>query len=119
MSSIEFFDKCFGDGSLLLVAIEDGRPILCTFIGTVLVQCRWVVDGKENLQDISVRNPGRIDESHLNRLRMAGAVSTDLVVGGVNGGAACVAGKHILNSIDLLKDRLHAPEAATSKGGNF
>ena len=97
VSCIEFFDKSFGDGSLLLIVIEDGRTILCTFIGILLVQCRWIVDGEEDLQDFSVRDLGRI-ESYLNCLRVAGTVATDLLVGGINGGAACVAGNHLLST---------------------
>jgi len=118
VSLIEFFDEGFSDGSLSVVVIEDGGTVLCAHIFTLLVQCRRVMDGEENLQDFSVRDFSRI-ESHLNCLGMAGAVATDFLVGRINDGAACVAGNNVLNPIHLHKDCFHAPEATTSKGGNF
>jgi len=118
VSSAEFVDKFFGDGFLLFIVIEDCRTILCALIGALLVQCGRVVDREENLQDFPVRNLGRI-ESHLNCFGVAGAVGADLLIGGINGRGARVAGNDVLNPLDFLEDRFNAPEAAASKSGDF
>jgi hypothetical protein len=53
-SFIEFPDELFGDDFLLLVMIKNGGTVLCARISTLPVQCRWVVDGEEDLQDFPV-----------------------------------------------------------------
>jgi len=117
-SFIEFSDELFGDGFLLLVVVEDGGTVLCARIHTLPVQCRWVVDREENLQDFPVRNLGRI-EGHLDRFRMAGLTCADLLVGRVDGCAACVAGNYALDAVNLPEDRLDTPETTAGESRNF
>ena len=117
-SFIEFSDERFSDGSLPVVVIEDGGTVLRAHILTLPVQRRRVVDGEEDLQDFPIGNLARI-EGQLDCLGVAGGIGADFLVGRIDGGAARVAGNHILNPIHLSKDRFQAPEAAAGKGGDF
>jgi len=102
VSFVEFSDERFSDGSLSVVVIEDGGTVLCAHILTLLIQCRRVVDGEENLQDFPIGNLARI-EGQLNCLGMAGVIGTDLLIGRFDGGAACVAGNYISTPSTSLK----------------
>ncbi len=118
VSFIEFFDDRFRDGSLSVVVIEDGGTVLRAHIPTLPVQCRRVVDGEENLENFPIGDLARI-EGQLNGLAVAGGTGADFLVGRIDGGAACVAGSHVLDPIDVLEDCFQAPEASAGKGGDF
>ena len=117
-SFIKFSDNLFGDSFLLLVVVEDSGTVLYALIRTLLIQCCWVVDGEENLQDFPIRDLRRI-EAHLGRLRVAGLTRADLLVGRVDGSATRVAGDYALDTINFPEDRLDTPETTAGKGGDF
>ena len=56
---------------------------------------------------------------NLHDLGVTGRPGADVVIGGIVGLAAGVAGLDVLDALDLLEDRLGAPEAATPEGGDF
>ncbi len=100
VSFIEFSDKFLGNCFLFLVAVENSRTVLRAHIRTLPIQCCWVMDGEENLQNLPIRNLGRI-EAHLDCLSVAGLAGADLLVGRIDSGATCVAGNHILDAVNF------------------
>jgi len=55
-------------------------------------------------------------EGQLHDLRVAGRAGTHLPVGRIRDVTAGVAGHHVLDAVDLLVDRLEAPETAAAEG---
>ena len=69
------------------------------------------VDPPEHLEQLRVADLRRV-EPHLDRLGVAGAVPADLLVGGVRGIPAGVAGSGLQHPVDLAEGRLDTPEAS-------
>ena len=76
------------------------------------------MDGEENLHNFPIRDLGRI-EAYLDPLSVTSLASADLLVGRIDGGAARVAGNHILDAVNFQEYRLNTPETTAGEGSNF
>jgi len=50
---------------------------------------------------------------------MAGVIGKDLLLGGIDCGAACVASNYVLDAVDLQKARFNELEIAARQSCNF
>src|SRR5829696_345596 len=110
---LEIRDHLFGDAPLVLVVVEDRRPVLRPDVRALPVQRRGVVDGEVDLQDLPERDDLGV-ESHLDDLGVAGGPGADLAVRRIGDLSARVAGLDLLYAPQLVIDRLQTPEAATA-----
>ena len=95
---------------------EDGGAVLGADIVALAVEGGGIVDGEEDVQQVGVRDAGRV-EGDLHDLGMTGATGADLLVAGVGGGAAGITGDDIRDANHLVEDGFEAPEAAAGKDG--
>jgi hypothetical protein len=105
---IELADQLFCGRLLRLIVIEDRRAILRPHIRSLAIQCRRIMDGEEDAEQIAVREDGRV-ESNLNHLGVPGRPGADVTVARLFGLPAGVARLHRRHAVQLVKDRL-APE---------
>src|SRR5689334_9959853 len=98
--------------------VEDRRAILRADIVALTIERRRVVEREEHLQNIVEGDLRRV-ECDLNNFGMAGVAVADLAVGRVTNRAARVARHDILDTLQIVEDRLEAPEAATTQRGNL
>ena len=50
---IQLADGLFGNGLLLWGVIENCRAVLCAHIRALAIQCGWVVNGEEDIQQVT------------------------------------------------------------------
>src|SRR6266480_3889472 len=91
--------------------VEDRRAVLAADIEALAVAGGRVLYPPERLKQFRVADLDRV-EPHLDRLGVAGAVPTDLSVGGVRDVPAGVADGGLQHSVDLAEGRLDTPEAS-------
>ena len=105
---VDVGDRVLGDPLLLLVEVEDRRAVGGADVVALAVAGGRVVDLEEELQQVAVARPGRVEDD-LDRLGVAGVVA----VGRVGVLAAGVADPGRDDAGLLADEVLHAPEAAT------
>src|SRR5262245_37412444 len=96
--------------------VEDGGTVLGTVVAELSILLRRVYVMPEYVEELFVTHQFWVIDD-LDRFRMAGAAGRHLVVGRVllvPAGVARGGGDH---TGELVKGRLHAPEAAAGKGG--
>src|SRR5512132_323281 len=117
---IELRNVAFGEFLLFRSGVEDRRTILRTDVGTLPVQLRRVVcNGKENLEEIGIRDLRRIvgDLHSLGVTRRTGADHHVVRRGAI---APRVTRYDLLHAFHVFVNGVDAPEAATGKhGGGF
>src|SRR5690606_19896050 len=91
--------------------VKDCRAVLRADVRSLPVERRWIVDRKENLQQLLVGNHLRV-EGDLDRLRVTGCTGADLLVGRVFYVAARVPRNDFRHPAQLVEDRLQTPETA-------
>src|SRR5205085_8899699 len=79
---------------------------------------RRIVDGEEDREQVAVVELVRV-EGHAHHLGMAAAPRAHLVVVGIRGLAPHVTGLDRLHALELVEDRLEAPEAAAGERRNL
>jgi len=113
-----FFDHRFGIDFLGIRSVEDRRAVLGAYVRALAIKGGRVVDGEEDVQQVREGDDGGV-EGDLHGLGMPRGAAANLFIGGVWAFAASVAGNHICDAPDLVKDRFKAPEASTGKHGFF
>src|SRR5215217_3154515 len=108
----------FRDSPLLIVVVEDHRPVLCPHVSALAVQSRRVVDSEVDLQNILVRDNRGI-ERNLHDLGVPRRLRAHRPVGRVRHVAARVPGLDLLDAPQLLVDRLETPETTTPERGDL
>src|SRR5271154_4276523 len=111
---VEFGDLCAGLTGLLVGVGEDDGAILRSPIGTLAVDLGGIVEGKEGIEQAFVADAGGVEEE-LDHLGVAGAVGTDLFVGGMLERSPFVADGGVQNSRHLAETGFHAPETSCAK----
>jgi hypothetical protein len=98
---------------------EDGGAVLRPPIRPLAIELRRIVrHGEEDAQDLAVGDL-RLIESDLHRLRVPGRAGGDRLVGGGIRAAARIAREHAAHALHVLKDSVHAPEAAAGQHGGL
>ena len=80
MSGVEVPDHAFGGLFLLHAVVEDDRTILWSRVGALPVGGRRIMNGEEDLQDLSVGDYRRV-EGDLDDFRVARCPIADLAIG--------------------------------------
>ena len=116
---IKLSDVSLGDPFLLIVAVENGRPVLRAFVGALAIKLRGIVRDREKYaQQFAVSNlRGVVNDLH--RLGVSGFAGADGFVLGGFGRAAGVAGGRADDSLYMLEDRLNAPETSARNDGGL
>src|SRR3546814_4437541 len=91
--------------------ISDWSSDVCS---SDLVQLRGIVDVQENIQNIVIADDVGV-KLHPDRLGMAGIAVADLTIGRVCDPAAGITAFHRQHALQIIEDRLHAPEAPRSE----
>src|SRR5215218_9050462 len=101
-------DRLLRDVALVLVEVEDRRPIARPHVVSLTVQRRWVMNLEEELEQVTV---GRLlgIEADLDRLRVRAVVA----IGGIRDVAARVPDPCRQDAAALPDEGLHPPEAAS------
>ena len=107
-----------GGGGLLLGGSgkKDGRTVLGAHVSALTVEGSGVVDGEEDVQQVSVGDDGGV-EGDPDGLGVTGDAGADELIRGVGPAPAAVAGDDVGNAADLAKDGFETPEAAAGKDG--
>src|SRR3546814_15928003 len=87
------------------------RAILGADIIALPIELRRVMNMKEDIQNVVIADHGRI-EFHAHRLGMAGVAVADLAIGRRGHMPAGVAVFDREHAVQIIEDRLDAPEAA-------
>ena len=90
--------------------IKHCRPILGSLVSALLILAGWIVKLPEPSKNIRGRDLLGI-KHHLDNFDMAGVLLADLLIGRVWDKSAHVARHHGMNTLQLLVDCFHAPEA--------
>src|SRR5437773_2028776 len=108
------------EGLLLLLGIvgEDDRAVLVTEVGALAVECRRVVHVPEGVEQLRVRDPGRVVRD-LDGFGVPGAARANLLVGHVVDVAALITRDGIDHARDLVEEVLDAPETSAGKSCFF
>ena len=85
-------------------------------VGALTVEGGGVVDGEEDVQEVSVGDDGRV-KGDLDGFGVTGDAGADQFIRGVGPVPAAVAGDDVCDAGDLVKDSFEAPEAAAGKDG--
>ena len=112
----QFFDHFFCHQLLLIGCGEDGRAVLRAHVSALAVERGRVVNGEEDVQDVFEGDHTRV-KGDLDHLGMSGGTAAHLFVGGIWTSSARVARDHVRDALDLVKDRLEAPEASAREDG--
>ena len=106
-----------GRGRLpLTVAMgKDHRSILCANVGTLSIDLRWIMAGKEHLEQLTIGDNSWIVRD-LNRFSMARFSSAYLCVGRIRNIAARITNRGREDTGHFGENSLHVPEASTSEG---
>src|SRR4029453_4657426 len=107
---LDIGDGVLGDPALLLVRVEDRRAIARPDVVSLAVQRRRVVDLEEELEQLPVGDPLRVEDD-LDRF----GVRPVIAVGRVRNIAAAVANASGKNPGPLPEKILHPPEASTGE----
>src|SRR3546814_13597629 len=91
--------------------ISDWSSDVCS---SDLVQLRGIVDVQENIQNIVIADDVGV-KLHPDRLGMAGIAVADLTIGRVCDPAVGITAFHRQHALQIIEDRLHAPEAPASE----
>src|ERR671913_1928945 len=113
---LQIGDHPFRDAPLLIVVVEDHRPVLRPHVRALAVQSRRIMDGEVDLENIFVRDNRGI-ERNLHDLGVPRRLRAHCPVGRVRHVATGVPGLHLLYAPQLLVDRLQTPETAASERG--
>jgi hypothetical protein len=111
---VDVGDRVLGGLLLRVAEIEDGRPVAGPDVVALAVQRGRVVDLEEELQQVPVGEPVRVEDD-LDRLGVAAVVP----VGRVRHVAAGVADPGRQDAGELADEILHAPETAAGEDGLF
>src|SRR3990170_5732789 len=95
--------------------VEDRGSVLRSDVIALAVERRRVVDGEEDLQEFLERDDVRV-ERDLEGLRMVRGARADLLIRRVLHVPARVTDDDLLDTAQLLEDRLVAPEATAAEG---
>jgi hypothetical protein len=114
-AAIQLCDVRPGHRRLFGVGRKNRRSVLRARIGSLTIQLRRIVsDREEHVQQLPVADLPRI-EGDLYRLGVTGRAAIGLFVGRRALCSARISGDRLLHAFDVLKDALHAPEAAAGK----
>ncbi len=114
----KFVDDGIGSSGLFGQGGEDGGAVLRAHVVALAVEGGGVVDGEEDVQDIGVGDlRGVKGDAH--HLGVPGVPGAHLLVGGVGGVAAGIAGDHIGDAGHLVEYGLEAPETTAGEHGDF
>src|SRR4029079_19403361 len=105
-----------GELSLLLVMIENRRPVLVAAVAELAVFRQRIVVVPEHVEQLLIADLGGV-VSDLNRLGVPGAAGRNLFVGRLVALAAGIARGRADHARHLVEIGLHAPEAAAGEGG--
>src|SRR3989304_8735808 len=98
--------------------VENHGSILRPDVVALAVERRRVVNGEEDLQDVLEREDVRV-ERDLEALRMVRGARADLLIRRVFHVPARVTDDDLLDTAQLLEDRLGGPEATPAQGGGL
>ena len=107
-------DRVLGDPALLLVGVEDRRPVAGADVVALAVLRRRIVDLEEELEQVAERLPLGVEDD-LDRLGVGAVVAVGRV-GDVTAGVAHSGRDHAWPLADQV---LHTPEATSGKHGPF
>ncbi len=110
----KFVDDGIGGGGLFGQGGEDGGAVLRAHVAALAVEGGGVVDGEEDVQDIGVGDLRGV-EGDAHHLGVPGVPGAHLLVGGVGGVAAGIAGDDIGDASHLVEDGFEAPETAAGE----
>ena len=109
-------DNFFRLSLLLSGGVENSRAVLGAHICALAVERGRVVDGEEDVQNISKRDGGGV-EGDSDHLGMPCGAAANLFIGGVRTFAAGIARDNVCDAPDLVIDRFEAPETSAGKHG--
>ncbi len=103
---------------LLLILVEDDRPVLGPHIGPLAIPCGGIVHREEHLEERVQGEYVRV-EAHPHHLRVARAPRADRLVGGGRVVPTGVSRLDALDTVQLQEGGLGTPEAPTAEGHVF
>src|SRR5205814_9547180 len=89
--------------------IKNHRTILRAYIGTLSIQRGRILVRPENVEDLILRNLGRM-KFHLNNLGVAGLVAANIFVARILSVPACIPYGGRAHALKLAKSLFHAPK---------
>src|SRR5271156_322992 len=111
---IDVSDCVFCDTFLLVGGIEDRRAIAGSAVVSLPIECGWIVNLKEELQQLAVAQLLRVKDD-LDRLGMASMIA----IGGVGNITAAISDSRRNDTRVAAQQVLHAPKAATGQDCGF
>ncbi len=111
----ELRDGFLGRLFLLFAGVKDDRAVLRPAVVALPVFRGRVVRGEEDLQQVLVADITAGSNSIFDHLGVPGPPGADLLVAGLGGAAARVAGHDRLHALQALEDGLGAPEASAAE----
>src|SRR5947209_15129215 len=94
--------------------IEDHRPVLRPNIIALPVQCRRIVDGEEDFENVAIRNYIRM-EGKLNHFHVPRTSGAHILVGRIGRASSHVARYNHLHALSLAVNRLETPETTATE----
>src|SRR6185436_8721894 len=92
--------------------------VLRALVRALTVERRRIVEREEHPEQVAVREDIRV-EGELNDLSVTGRAAADLLIAGIRPFPAGISGHGLLDSPQLAKRRVEAPEASAAEGGEL